>query len=87
MPTKPNYLHRLSLVLCGFLGGFTLIIVAGWNLIFYPGDADPWLIWSLRRLPILLGLLCIMGAFLVLRQPVQDDPSCDEDDLDNMDGA
>ncbi|NHN89278.1 hypothetical protein [Acetobacter conturbans] len=87
MSDQPNYLRRLGLILGGFLVGFTLIIVDGWNLIFHPGDTDAWLIWGLRRLPVLLGIGCVVGAFVLLRKPVEADPATSGDDLENMDGA
>ena len=87
MPDQPNYLRRLGLIMGGFLFGFALILIFGWELIFYPNSGDPWLIWGLRRLPVVVGAFCIVGAFLLLRKPVQNDPGVPEDDLDNMDGA
>ncbi|AQS85624.1 MAG: hypothetical protein ABF876_02510 [Acetobacter aceti] len=87
MAGQPNYLRRLMLIGAGFLGGFTLIIVDGWTLIIDPGDADSWPVWLSRRLPLLIGIVCIAGAFFLLRKPVENDPDLPADDLENMDGA
>ena len=87
MAGEPNYLRRLILIGAGFLGGFTLIIVDGWALIIHPDDTDSWPVWLLRRLPVLIGIFCVAGAFFLLRKPVENDPGLPDDDIENMDGA
>lgn len=84
---EPNYLLRLGLIAGSMFVGFTLIIVSGWSLIYNPGNTETWLIWSLRRLPLALGIVLLAAAFILLRKPVEDDPFAPQDDVDNMDGA
>ncbi|NHO32568.1 hypothetical protein [Acetobacter fallax] len=84
---EPNYMRRLVIILASLFFGFTLVIISGWGLIYNPGDGDSWLIWSLRRTPLLLGVILLVTGFVLLRKPVETDPSAPQDDVENMDGA
>ncbi|GBR11533.1 hypothetical protein [Acetobacter oeni] len=86
-PDEPNYLRRLCIILGSLFLGFTLVVLSGWQLIYNPGSGDAWWLWSLRRVPLVLGVVLLLTGFVLLRKPVGTDPSLPEDDVDNMDGA
>ncbi|GBQ28244.1 hypothetical protein AA0472_2629 [Acetobacter estunensis NRIC 0472] len=87
MDDEPNYARRLALILGGFMVGFTLIVVDTWTLIANPGYGQSLFVLILRYLPLVAGVAIMIGAFVLLRKPVEDDPGVAPDDVDNMDGA
>ncbi|GBQ97939.1 hypothetical protein AA23498_3039 [Acetobacter nitrogenifigens DSM 23921 = NBRC 105050] len=87
MPNEPNYARRLAIIAASIMGGFALIVIDGWTLIYDTGLVEGWAVWTLHRLPLAIGAALLLYGFALLRKPVAYDPTQGPDDIDNIDGA